>query len=392
MKNPVAGSRGNIRGTLLAVIAVVLAVSLGFWLWLRALPPVRVTAPPHGPAAATPVPGGDPAQATAMLLKSLNLKLEGLDLLKLLDSEVVSRPATVNGKVFSTYLEFFRLPLRYEATDIASRLEAEAKALGARLVSPPVKTQDANGDVRYACSFVFGPGWTPVEVDFIQIQGPKFCLIIDDGGYKRGRALNLLLSFKVPVTLAIIPGAEFSTSLAQELPEHGIEIMCHMPMQGHEKGMVGNNYRELLKKGMLAREVEALLTRALDSLPHCRGLNNHMGSLATADPALMETVCRVLKDRDLYVIDSKTSAKSMVEKEARQEQLPFSHRDVFLDNVETPKAILKQLDLAVAHARRRGLVVAIAHFKLESLKVLQEAVGGLKDKGVKFVFASEIVK
>jgi polysaccharide deacetylase 2 family uncharacterized protein YibQ len=163
-------------------------------------------------------------------------------------------------------------------------------------------------------------------------------------------------------------------------------------MQGHEKGKVGSDYRELLKIGMSEDEVEEQMNRALDGLSNCRGINNHMGSLATANQVLMAKLCRALKARGLYVIDSRTTAKSVLEKEAKKAQLPFSRRNVFLDNVETTEAIQKQLDQALARAKKRGSVVAIAHFRLKSLEILQEAVQVLKEQGVQFVYASEIVK
>jgi uncharacterized protein len=388
-----AGSRGSIRGTLLTVFAVALALTAGLWLILRVLPPARIPAQTTpGPATITSPPTEGPAAATDKLLKALNQKLESLDLFKLLNAEVATRPANVNNQVFTTYIENFRLPFRYSAEDLASKLEPEAKAQGAKLASPPVKSEDADGNIRYACSFVFQPGWVAVEMGFIQAKSPKMCLVIDDGGYQKGRELELLLGFKAPLTVALIPGAEFSRELAEKLPKNGVEVMCHMPMQGHEKGKVGNNYREFLKIGITEDEVDKQMTRALDGLPNCRGINNHMGSLATADQALMAKLCRFLKMRELYVIDSRTTAKSVLGKEAIKARLPFCQRNVFLDNVETPEAIQKQMDQALKRAQKRGSVVAIAHFRLKSLEILQEAVQSLKEQGVQFVYASEIVK
>jgi uncharacterized protein len=393
LKSTGAGFGGNIRGTLLVFFAVALALAVGLWLILRALPPAHIPVPPTpGPTTViSPLPA-EQAEAAVKLLKALNQKLESLDLLKLLNVEVATRPATVNGRVFSTFIEEFRLPLRYTAEELASQLEPEANALGAKLASPPVKSEDANGNGRFVCSFIFPSGWVAVEVNFIQVKAPKLCLVIDDGGYKKGKDLDLLLGFKVPLTVALIPGAEFSKELAEKLPQQGVEVMCHMPMQGHEKGKVGSDYRELLKIGMTGDEVEKQISGALDELPNCRGINNHMGSLATADAALMAKLCRVLKTRGLYVIDSRTTAKSVLEKEAKKARLPFSQRNVFLDNVETTEAIQKQMDQALTRAKKRGSVVAIAHCRLKSLEILQEAVQSLKDQDVQFVYASEIVK
>ncbi len=326
---------------------------------------------------------GDPAEATAKLLKALNQKLQSLDMLKLLSKDVEIRSVTVQGKVISTYVEEFRLPLRYSVEQLASEMEEVSRPLGAS------EDESANG----TCEFVFdSQPWVAVEIAFIRTSKPQICLIIDDGGYQKGEALDHLYGFKIPVTVAIIPDAEFSKNLAEDLPGHGVEVMCHMPMEGHEKGMVGGNYKELLRKGMGDSKAKALVEKALEDLPNCRGLNNHMGSVATVDPELMWDVCQVLKSRGLFIIDSRTTAESVVEPVAKKAHVPVAHRDVFLDNVETPEAILRQLDQLVARARKKGLAVGIGHFKTLTLKTLEEAVQKLKEQGIQFVYASEVVR
>ncbi len=223
-------------------------------------------------------------------------------------------------------------------------------------------------------------------------NGPKICLIIDDGGYQKGEALQALYSIKSPLTVSIIPDVEFSTSLAEEFPAHGVEVMCHMPMQGHEKGMVGDHYKALLRKGMDPGEARRDVEEALKGLPHCRGLNNHMGSVATEDLGLMKAVCGVLKEQGLYAIDSRTTAKSKVARAARELGVPFATRNVFLDNVEKPEAILKQLDQTAIFAKKHGLAVAIGHFKTTTLKTLSEEIPIMEEHGFQFVYASQAVR
>ncbi|HTC22581.1 MAG TPA: divergent polysaccharide deacetylase family protein, partial [bacterium] len=240
--------------------------------------------------------------------------------------------------------------------------------------------------------FAYGLEWVPVEISFVEPTKPLICLIIDDGGYQKGEALEHLYGFKVPVTVSIIPDVEFSKSLAEEFPDHGVEVMCHMPMEGHEKGAVGGNYKALLKKGMDPAVAKKDVEEALEDLPHCRGLNNHMGSVATEDPELIQGVCEALKSQGLFIIDSRTTAKSVVKKIALKTGVPVASRNIFLDNIETPAAILKQLGQAAAYAKKHGLVVAIGHFKLVTLKTLEDAVSQLRDQGFQFVYASEVVK
>lgn len=373
--------KGGIRGFLLNLLVFLAVLGLAFFLARRYFAPPSASIPP-------PVPVGtawfnnDPAGATDQLLKSLNQRLQESDFLKLLERDVETRPATVNGKVFSTYVETFRLPADESNSVLASWLSESEQSQGSRM----------SWDGKETYTFRYSPDWTAVVLVFETVKKPRLCLIIDDGGYKKGKALEALYGFKVPVTVSIIPDVEFSKSLAQEFPGHGVEVMCHMPMEGHEKGVVGANYKELLKKGMADDQAKAEVEKALENLPNCRGLNNHMGSVATEDGELMADVCDVLKAHGLFIIDSRTTAKSMMEAEAKKAGVPVASRNVFLDNVETPDAILKQLNQAVSYAKRHGLAVAIGHFKPVTLRTLESAIPKLKEEGFQFVYASEAVR
>lgn len=388
---------GSIRGSLLnLLIGLLFFTAAFFWAWRHwhQAPMVPPFSSNHFSPPRTSFET-DPSEATDGLLKALNDELQQMDLLKLLDRQVAVEPVKMNGRDINTYLETFRLPERYSAKEIAARLDPAAKNSGASevwLASGPASGLANPDHQEVAFTFGSGKGWYPVRIAFLTRVKPSLCLIIDDGGYQRGQALEDLYGFKVPVTVSIIPDVEFSRSLAEEFPSHGVEVMCHLPMEGHEKGEVGNNYQELIKKGMGARQAEQETEKALEGLPNVRGLNNHMGSIATADTVLMEGVCQALKFRHLYAIDSRTTAQSVVEKTARKEGVPTTHRDVFLDNVETPPAILEQLDQAAAYAKKHGTAVAIGHFKEVTLQTLQTAIPKLESQGIQFVFASEVVR
>jgi uncharacterized protein len=369
--------RGSLRGWLGIPLAFLGGLGLAL-LWFHFRPP----APPP-----TPVPKGtyqgEPDSDAQALLRGLNGTLESLDLLKLAEGEPQSLPATLAGKVVSAYRENFRLPEDFHSESVGKSLGEAAASLGARVLS-----SDPTGR---GWSFGFEPGWTAVQIQFLPVDKPRICLIIDDGGYQKGEALQDLYGFKVPVTVSIIPDVRYSRELAEAFPEHGVEVMCHLPMEGHEKVAPGD-YKEFLRVGMPAGQIRALTSQALDALPNCRGLNNHMGSLATADPDLVQAVCSVLKERHLFVIDSRTTARTVVEKTAKEDHLPVARRNVFLDDLETPGAILAQMDQLAARARRDGLAVGIGHFKLTTLKTLEEAVHRLRDQGFQFVYASEAVR
>ena len=139
-------------------------------------------------------------------------------------------------------------------------------------------------------------------------------------------------------------------------------------------------------------DVERLLSEALDVLPHCRGMNNHMGSRATEERDLMLQVAHFLRGRGMYFLDSRTSDKTVALEMMRRAGVPATERHVFLDNEEDETYIRRQLDLAVAKARKKGFAVAIGHFRPHTLRVLAKSLPSVRESGVKLVYLSELVE
>jgi polysaccharide deacetylase 2 family uncharacterized protein YibQ len=167
--------------------------------------------------------------------------------------------------------------------------------------------------------------------------------------------------------------------------------MCHLPMEGHDHVPVGA-YKEYLKKGMDGEKAKEEVKTGIADLPNCRGLNNHMGSVATTDLGLMTAVCEELKAENMFVIDSRTSSKAVVSRAAHAVGLPVAQREFFLDNTKSPAVVLKQMKLTAAFAKKHGLAVAIGHFNVITLKTLKPLVQKLQNEGFQFVYASEVVK
>ena len=130
----------------------------------------------------------------------------------------------------------------------------------------------------------------------------------------------------------------------------------------------------------------------LKKFKNIRGINNHMGSQFTEDRGRMTYVMDVLKENNLFFLDSKTSAKSVGRNVAREKRVAYAHRHVFLDNENKVEYVNKQLRLAEKIARRNGYVVAIGHPKSATYQALKEWLPGLSEKNIKLVHMSEIVK
>ena len=142
---------------------------------------------------------------------------------------------------------------------------------------------------------------------------------------------------------------------------------------------------------MSPSEVASLLRAFVNAVPGVRGVNNHQGSQSTADPALMNELMRVLHDRHLFYIDSRTTAATVAYDAARQAGVRSAFRNVpFLDDVAEIPAVQKQLRLAVRGAKEKGEAIAIGHPHRATLMALQEVLPQAKAEGIQLVFASDL--
>ena len=95
---------------------------------------------------------------------------------------------------------------------------------------------------------------------------------------------------------------------------------------------------------MSSAEVSRSLAEMLETVPHAAGVNNHQGSLVTSDGRLMADLMPQLRQRNLFFIDSRTSAATVAYRAAQTAHVPSSFRNIpFLDDVREASA-------AVIHA------------------------------------------
>ncbi len=219
-------------------------------------------------------------------------------------------------------------------------------------------------------------------------RGPRLAIIVDDLG-NDPRAARALLVLPFPLTVSVIPHLPFSTEVAEDAFRRGDEVLLHLPMQAEPSG--AKQERIELRVGMIAQEVASTLAAMLETVPHAVGVNNHEGSLATADPALMQELMPARRERGLFFVDSRTTAATVAYTTAEEEGVPAASRKVFLDDVATVKAVRAQLELAARDAQRNGSAIAIGHPHPATIAALNEAVPQLEARGIHLVFVSDLV-
>ncbi len=219
----------------------------------------------------------------------------------------------------------------------------------------------------------------------------RIAVIIDDVGYESD-TMNEFSRFEGKLTFSVLPFMTHSREYAEILYDRGFEIMLHIPMEpldypDHDPGE-GALYTWDRREDVLAK-----LDTMVSDTPHIRGANNHMGSKATGDEELMGWTLSYLKSRDLYFIDSFTTADSVAYEKAVNMAMKTGRRDIFLDNENNFSSINGQFEKLKAIALEEGSAVAIGHFQNENtVKVLNHQLPMLRNEGIELVFASELVR
>ncbi|MFP4183362.1 MAG: divergent polysaccharide deacetylase family protein [Halorhodospira sp.] len=213
-------------------------------------------------------------------------------------------------------------------------------------------------------------------------------LIIDDLGDRRHAGLR---SIELPaeVTLAVLPHTPYGHQLAERAQEAGREVMLHLPMQARRRIHPGPG---ALLLDMDEATVRRTVRQALEAVPGAAGVNNHMGSLLTRHPGHMRWLMEELAARDdLYFIDSRTSARTVAQRIAKEQGVANARRHVFLDPQRDPEVIAEQFEHFVAAAQQQGGVIAIGHPYPETLELLERELPRLQERGVAIVPVSELV-
>lgn len=208
-------------------------------------------------------------------------------------------------------------------------------------------------------------------------------IIIDDLGQSTERDQRTL-ALPGPVTMAIMPDTPHATEFARQAHRAGKTVILHMPM---DPATGPYAWHPDIPLPELAKRLDA----ALAKVPFAAGLNNHMGSRMTAQRPAMTWLMGELQRRQLFFVDSRTSAATVAAAQAQAQDLAHVSRDVFLDDLRTPEAIAAQLQLGIEMARRQGSAVLIGHPYPQTLQVLEKQMPRLKSQGIELISLAQMI-
>jgi uncharacterized protein len=218
---------------------------------------------------------------------------------------------------------------------------------------------------------------------------PRVAILIDDLGRDSNIARSIL-EIDAPISLAILPGLPQSKSIAREASEKKRDVLVHLPMESHDREMM-NKYKKVLRtempKDVLEKETEELLSL----VPYSTGVNNHMGSKFTENREVMEVVLKKLKEKNLFFVDSRTTAQTVAYDLAKELHIKTGFRSVFLDNSRETEDIKAEILRLISLSKKNGSVIGIGHPDKHTISAIREMLPVFRENGVELVPVSELV-
>ena len=113
-----------------------------------------------------------------------------------------------------------------------------------------------------------------------------------------------------------------------------------------------------------------------------------MGSRFTSCPDKVVEALKIIKQKDLFFVDSLTSSHSQAYKMARRLNMRTAPRNVFLDTSPDIRDIRRQLRHLRQYALKHGAAIGIGHPHLSTLTALYEFKQELNIQGPVFELVS----
>jgi hypothetical protein len=224
-------------------------------------------------------------------------------------------------------------------------------------------------------------------------KGPpgQVALIMDDMGNSL-ETLDEIVALGRPITVSVLPYSAHAAETARMAHERGLEVLLHLPLESINNHEAMADTEGLIMAMMTEPAIVAAFEASYDRVPFAAGTNNHMGSRFTAERDLMRMILKPIKERGLFFVDSRTTAKTVALEEAQKMGVRATQRDVFLDADEDRGRIRGRLIELLQKARKKGRAVGICHPFPETLAVLKSSLFLLDSYNLEAVPVSRLVR
>ena len=218
----------------------------------------------------------------------------------------------------------------------------------------------------------------------------KLIFVFDDAGSTVKQAAPFF-RLPFPVTIAVLPGLPQSKATATAVRAARKEVFLHQPMQAVDRSI--DPGPGSIQPEMSTGDVARIVRKNIVEIGPIAGMNNHEGSLITADRNLIGAVLDVCIDTKIIFLDSRTSSKTQAPAAAMERGMHIWERDIFLDNTPVKADMLEMVNKGLEIADKKGYAIMIGHVQTPALaELLNEIYRDLQKQGYVFTTLSRMKK
>lgn len=201
-------------------------------------------------------------------------------------------------------------------------------------------------------------------------NGATIVIVIDDAG-RSVENTKRYAALPFPITIAVLPKLPQSRSCADAVRAAGKEVILHQPMQSMNLNLDPGPGK--ITADMNSYQIASIIKENLAELgPGVRGMNNHEGSLITANEIKIGAVLEVCAEKGIYFFDSRTTAETKAPQAALERDMKiFEKAGPYLDNDIDRAKMLERMRETLAYANRHGKALVIGHVD-KSVKILPD--------------------
>ncbi|HIU64660.1 MAG TPA: divergent polysaccharide deacetylase family protein [Candidatus Avacidaminococcus intestinavium] len=307
------------------------------------------------------------------------------------------------GKIFWTHQKHIAtLPNNEEINSAVNSFTAKAKAENLFILDKTKGQYEGNEALILAIGIYDQAGNQEVscvtdEIIFVQEKKKKatkkfsgtMTVIVDDCGYAL-EPVATMTALPIEMNFAVIPFKQNSSAALETILNSGKLAMLHLPMEPLNASAASEN--KMITVSMTREAAQNFTSRAIESLPGIAGVNNHQGSKATSNRSTMKAVLSVIKDKNLFFIDSNTIAKSIGDDVASEMGVATARNQRFLDNSSDVAEIKARILEAAEAATNSGSIIVICHARPSTAIAWSEIYEELVEGGLRFARADNIVQ
>ncbi len=192
------------------------------------------------------------------------------------------------------------------------------------------------------------------------VNGATLVFVIDDAG-RDAANVKRYTSLPMPLTIAVLPKLPQTKQCAKVIRDSGKEMILHQPMQAQNLNISPGPGAVTADMGTW--EITRVIKENLAELGSgVKGLNNHEGSLITANEIKIGAVLDVCAEEGIYFLDSRTTAETKARQAALERDMTIYEKSgPYIDNVTTRSAELERIIESLNWANKHGKAVVIGH-------------------------------